>query len=55
MDKPSEEQLKFIGGELPDCCDYKMLTVDRNNLWNITKGLDKLKESINEEILRGIV
>jgi len=55
MNKPTDNQIKVFGSSALECCGYDMLTIDRNNLHDISKGIDKLKESVNEEIIRGIV
>ena len=54
MDYPTENQLRIFGGNMPDCCGLKMLTVERNKLWEIAKGMENLKKKIEEEMLRGI-
>lgn len=51
MDYPSEEWIERFG--LPPCCEQDMLQVERNSMFKIIKALDKLKEALEAEILRG--
>lgn len=51
---PTENQMKFFDNRLPRCCDKTMATLDRNDLFKVSEGLKKLKEKIDEEIIRGI-
>ena len=52
MDMPSEEIMKRFGEAALECCDFKMVPLDRGNLYKLLKGLETLKKVIEEEITK---
>lgn len=52
MESLTEKQMKVFGH--PNCCDLKMLVVERNKLFQIVKGLEVLKAKMEAEIVKGI-
>lgn len=50
---PNEEMATLFGLSEPRCCDYNMLKVERNHLFDMVKGVEKLKENLESEILKG--
>lgn len=52
MDHPSEDIIKRFGEAALECCDFKMITLDKSNLYKLLKGLEKLKTSIEYEITK---
>lgn len=53
MNMPNEKQLKIFG--YPNCCEEKMLQIERNKLFKLVKGLDNLKIKLEQEIIRGLM
>jgi hypothetical protein len=52
MDMPSEEIINKFGEEALNCCDFKMIALDRSNLYKLLKGLEALNQSIEDEITK---
>jgi hypothetical protein len=52
MDMPNEELLERFGQAALNCCEFKMITLDRGNLYKLLKGLDTLKVAIEHEITK---
>jgi len=52
MDMPSEEILEKFGDIALECCDFKMITLNRSNLYKLLKGVEKLKSAIENEIIK---
>lgn len=50
MDAPTEKQLEVFGE--PECCEHKMLQVERNNLHVLLKGIETLKKNIEHELVK---
>lgn len=50
MDAPTEKQIDVFG--FPECCDYKMLQIERNNLHRVHKGIENLKANIEHELVK---
>jgi len=49
----NEKQLEIFG--VPVCCDREMITLDKNKTYDmIRNGLDKLKESLEQDLIEGI-
>lgn len=48
----SKEQIKRFGK--PVCCDKDMLLVDKNNPHMLIKGLNKIIETLEQEMIKGI-
>ena len=53
IESPNAKQIKIFG--FPECCEEKMLLIDRNKLFKIVKGLENLKAKMESEILRGMI
>jgi hypothetical protein len=51
MDEPTERQIEVFG--MPTCCDYDMLKVERNKIYDILKGMTNLKAKLEQEITKG--
>lgn len=52
MDMPNEDILQRFGESALDCCGFRMLKLDRGNLYKLLKGLDALKTAIEHEITK---
>lgn len=50
MDAPTEKQIAIFGQ--PECCEMKMLEIERNNLHKVLKGVESLKKNIEHEIVK---
>jgi hypothetical protein len=51
MDALTDEQIKIFGK--PSCCDYDMLTIEREKIHTIVRNLDNLKANLEKEVLEG--
>lgn len=49
MDWSDEKEDKW---GLPDCCEFKMLKVEKNNIFKLLAGLDKVKEALEAELVK---
>ena len=48
MDWSDDQEEKW---GVPDCCDSKMLKIDRNGVFKLIQGLDKVKEALQDELV----
>ena len=46
----SQEQYEKWG--IPPCCDYKMLVIERDNIYRLIGGLNKLVENLEKELVK---
>lgn len=53
MDKPNKETLKKFKTALK-CCDHPMSEVDMNEAYKVIKGLEKLRTTIEAEMIKGL-
>ena len=37
---------------VPDCCEFKMIKIERNGIFTLLKGLEKVKESLEAELVK---
>jgi len=51
MDEVSDDFIKKYGE--PPCCGLTMLKINVNKLFALVKGLEKLKERVEKEIVKG--
>ena len=54
MPKPTKETLKKLKTKTLECCDHLMAEIDMNEMYKVVKALDKLKVSIEEEMIKGL-
>ena len=55
MEKPSEKMLTLFGEGALNCCELPMVKVERNKIYQVVKAVDKLKENLEKEILKGML
>lgn len=55
INEPPNEQMAALFGMTsgPRCCEFKMAKAERNNLYDMIKGVEKLKANLENEILKG--
>lgn len=53
MDFPTDRQLELFGW--PECCGERMLTLNREKLFKLVKGLDNLKIKLEAEMIKGVL
>lgn len=53
MEQPNEKMMAIFGH--PSCCETKMVVAERDKIFDIVKALDKMKENLEQEILKGML
>ena len=53
MDGLTEKQIEIFGK--PTCCEFDMLTIERERMHTIMRSLDTLRKNIENEVLKGVL
>ena len=49
----TDQQIKRFGK--PSCCEEKMIKINRNRVYKIITSLEKIKDSLEKETIKGIL
>jgi len=53
MEAPNERQREIFG--IPTCCEFEMLSIEREKMHTIVRSIDNLRTNLEAEILKGIL
>lgn len=55
MEQPSERMMATFGEKALNCCDMPMVRAERNKIYQMAKATEKLKENLEQHILKGLL